>query len=1053
MLFDMKQSIDRHKPNKIDHGGAAHGITGWKFKRIVRLALVALVLVSSLLGTAGFALPAPAYADGEVQPLPAPTEEPSPAPTAEPSPIPTAEPSPIPTAEPSPTPTAEPSPTPTAEPSPTPTAEQSPTPAPEQTIPVTLYIYDARAEGGLLMRTLDVPCGGTVAALFAGVTVTLGEESVALNTLDWYIMPDEDAPQESAEQEDAEQRKYDLAAPVTVPLALYALTAQPVLSVRAAPADTAAAKTVKFYVALNGAWTELTDKATTDKSANFTNGGERYYITAAELASVYHAYGFTDESYIGGLFFPHTDDNDRNNIWANAAPQQDADGNGWLIPLGETKHNHADRPTYYVYYTPNNTPNNTDGHTSYFTASKEINNDALLADNSLYTVKVNGGGKTGDATLPPPRYVLSGNTAIVEDLPALDESVSWKVLDQSGNEVTGVTVTKNADGISTVTITNVRKPLTVTAMGENELVVVYNAGVEKVQIKDFATDAQTVTQNGAVKGQETYHATASNNAPYTLLAPDSARAAVTAVQYGKARTLYYSFKGWRVTAADGSTVTFQPKDVLTGDQINTYLNGGLVLTLTAVWSPFERNTGGTDLIATANFYVHLDCEVAGNLGSGWQPNTGAGNYSGAIYSTRVFGEAEKTPDSDGFTVVAVPSDAQTAAQTDAEIRDAVNKPKHGLKLESFPTDGEIFAALKAQNAQIRLNGETLPAGKLSDEHFTIRWYTAKYVNSDGYHVDGVLVEKAARLVVSKTFTGDKDVIDAVRGNGSYKIEVTHQEKTGTVKDYTLVLKPKDDSALAQGETGYADYKEENGTYKYTWVLAGYQNRQYTVRESGCEVPDAYKDKYSHTARYSVLNPYTPNGSTPADNAPYPAEGVIVTVTSYAKDIPDDKVQTVALRSVYERAAALTLRAQSGTGDSGTPISGAKFTLYSDKACTQAIGDPSTTDAKGEVRLSPLTDGEYYLKETAAPAGYRRLDTVLALTVDGGAISLTAGTTALDGWALTGAQDSGYTLTATNEALQVLPSTGGAGVCAHLALGIALMCTSAVLLLRPKKQRA
>lgn len=1016
MLFDMKQSIDRHKPNKIDHGGAAHGITGWNFKRIVRLALVALVLVSSLLGTVGFALSAPAYADGEVQVTPAPT------------------------AEPSPTPTAEPSPTPTAEPSPTPAAEPSPTPAAEQTVPVTLYIYDARAEGGLLMRTLDVPCGGTVAALLADMTVTLGEESVALNTLDWYIIPDEDAPQESAEQEDAEQRKYDLAAPVTVPLALYALTAQPVLSARAAPADTAAAKTVKFYVALNGAWTELTDKATTYKSANFTNSGERYYITAAELASVYGAYGFTDVSYTGGLFFPHTDDNDRGKIWADAAPQEDADGNGWLIPLGETKH--TDRPTYYVYYTPNNT----DGHTSYFTASKEISNTQLLADNSLYTVSVNGNGKTGDAALPPPSYVLSGYTATVSNLPTLDESVSWKVLDQSGNEVTaGVTVDGN-----TVTITNVTQPLTVTAMGENEFVVVYNAGVVKVQIIDFAPAAQTITQNGAVNGQETYHATASDNAPYTLLAPDSARAAVTAVQYGNARTLYYSFKGWRV---NNGTEILPSGTALTGDKINTYLNGSRVLTLTAVWSPFERNTGGTDLIATANFYVHLNCEVAGNLGSGLQPDTGAGNYSGAIYSTRVFGEAELTPDSDGFTVVAVPSDAQTAAQTDAAIRAAVDEPRHGLKLESFPTDGEIFAALKAQNAQILLNGKTLPAEKLSDEHFTIRWYTAKYVNSDGYHVDGVLVEKAARLAVSKTFTGDSSVIDAVKKSGSYKIEVTHEDTAGTVTDYTLVLKDAKVDALAQGETGYAYYKEENGTYKYTWVLAGYQNRQYTVGESGCEVPADYEDKYSHTARYSVLNPYTPNGSAPADNAPYPAAGVTVTVTSYAKDIPDDKVQTVALRSVYERAAALTLRARSGTGDSGTPLSGAKFTLYSDNACTQAIGDPSTTDANGEVRLSPLTDGKYYLKETAAPAGYRRLDTVLALTVDGGKISLTAGTTALDGWALTGAQDSGYTLTAANEALQVLPSTGGAGVCAHLALGIALMCTSAVLLLRPKKQRA
>lgn len=146
------------------------------------------------------------------------------------------------------------------------------------------------------------------------------------------------------------------------------------------------------------------------------------------------------------------------------------------------------------------------------------------------------------------------------------------------------------------------------------------------------------------------------------------------------------------------------------------------------------------------------------------------------------------------------------------------------------------------------------------------------------------------------------------------------------------------------------------------------------------------------------------------------------------------------------------------------LEGAEFTLYSDKACKNAISK-GTTDGKGDLIFEDLIAGKtYYVKETKAPAGYRipvnddgsaivyeikaesvPVDGVFKFYVNGKAYTSNTGNFCVEG---TKADRIGK-ITVVNEIGLKLPNTGSALMIPIMGAGAVLM---GIALVVSKKRR-
>ncbi len=159
-----------------------------------------------------------------------------------------------------------------------------------------------------------------------------------------------------------------------------------------------------------------------------------------------------------------------------------------------------------------------------------------------------------------------------------------------------------------------------------------------------------------------------------------------------------------------------------------------------------------------------------------------------------------------------------------------------------------------------------------------------------------------------------------------------------------------------------------------------------------------------------------------------------------------------------------------TEETTAPLAGATFTLYTDEACTTPYTNASTidglnedgevvSDAEGQLHISGLDVGTYYLKETKAPTGYSLNDTTykvdISATIDGEElvswkVLVTDLTTkeVKENTFTVGSEQLGATINETpvmNIKLIALPSTGGIGTTVFTIGGVAIILAAAGLL--------
>ena len=242
----------------------------------------------------------------------------------------------------------------------------------------------------------------------------------------------------------------------------------------------------------------------------------------------------------------------------------------------------------------------------------------------------------------------------------------------------------------------------------------------------------------------------------------------------------YSFDGWYL-----NDEKYNFNTPVTGD-----------ITLTAKWT---ESTDPDPVTEVTNFYISLDGTVRDYVDEN-DNKVVAGHdtsyFSGSVYT------GEMTATSHDYTLV---GKVNAAADTDKQIRALTT-------LKDVPKDADVFAALqKDEKMQAYCNANEMDISTITSENYSIYWYVVKYEN-DGWHVDGVLVEK-----------GEEP---------NYPVEYT------VVHEY------------------YTDGKE---TYETSQTLSGYVGDEINAAELEKKVTDDQGNTYTYASA-------SPNSITLTDNA-------------------------------------------------------------------------------------------------------------------------------------------------------------------------------------------
>ncbi len=688
-------------------------------------------------------------------------------------------------------------------------------------------------------------------------------------------------------------------------------------------------------------------------------GGDRVIIPASALEKALVQFGFSADSELkradqdyttgsvdwGNFVFGYCDSGVAT-IYNDVSPQlvtgDDGTSSWYVFTKGrEWIHQDTGDKSLDVFYLPANrndgeftTPN------SFFAeTSGDKTNAQVIADNSFYTVTVSDAENRiyGADDVRPSGYVNTnaGASKRAFTVKTPGENYNWKVTAADGCAATVESVADNGDGTLTFTLSGVTGPVTFTAVDydPNKFDIVYQAEFEngdRTQLGHVSSGDQVITQNATIGedalGTLTIPVDATGQDGYVLLAPNSDIATVYWTQRTN-RKFIYSFMGWKIVG-DASGAVYEPGATIPYDTLKTLAHNTGSVTFKSVWSGNDTNTSSPH-IRSVNFFLNLNCEILDVDGS--SSSHGADNYTESIYSTRVSGT--DTFGAGDFTLLASES-SDSAYNVDAQIRNATSsgtpiKPpsswttytQDGVTFERFPTDEEVLQQVRNLGSQISIDDEVISTEKLTTANFTVRWYVVKYDTSDGWHIDGVLVAKKARLVVSKTFEGETDALEAfktARGYSSleefdedadFRIDVTHEatvnDTTTDVTDYELLLLPDSDldhSYTTDRHYGYTSYDESTNTY--TWEIEARQDRLYTVKEESYSLST---DDWNNLTWYEVHNSnstYNTNGWTEYDADTGAA--VKVLAAAYPTDVPSSAWQTIGFRNAYVHKGTLAV---------------------------------------------------------------------------------------------------------------------------------------------------
>ena len=797
---------------------------------------------------------------------------------------------------------------------------------------------------------------------------------------------------------------------------------------------------VNMYVAVDGAWYPIsadgvlctsTDDAsytpiTTDRWWEGTRGDmtNPYFITQAQVeAALSKTFRFSADTDVpagsdwGKFMFAYM----RNQpgwslfgtIWNNITPQK-VDGDGWVVYCIANEGETSENVKYgcNLYYLPA-------ASGDYYASGRSYLDSSLLSDNSFHKVTVEDPGHlvyASDADIPAASYIITtaANSKKAVTLAAPGDTVTWQIFEDVDGDGTyskklttaNYSFAKSNDGTTrTYTLQDITAPVKFVAVSRvlDSYGITYNAPMDASDLAVYGSlnrsNQSVPTTGNATVEDESVHAVIYKSADgsYTLLAPDVDQVTVAASLYGGDRSFCYAFAGWKITD-DGNV--YAAGSNLTAAQIADLADDEGNITFKSTWNLVDAQ----GRINSANFFLDLECEVRDNLTDGFGQQS-SGYFTPSIYSSRLSGTA-------GLGMAGGSSELQLTAsasvtncfEVDKQIRSMASAPfvpaasvtdatysGDGISFVDFPSDDEVFAKVRAGGYQIKIDGETILTSNITSANFTIRWNVVKYVDGDGWHVDGVLVAKKARLVVKKTFEGDADAIKAVKGSYTTKdgfnedddfyIAVSHEDATqGDVNDYELMLisdTDVDHSDNTDRRFGYTDYDEATNTY--TWVVDTRQGRTYQIAEKNSSyTSDDTTVKWNNSRWYDIDNSETDSNTAGWVAYDWTKDVEIkVLAAAYPTDVPDTALQTVSFRNLYVHAGVVVVHKSDYV--TGKAMAGVKFKVtQEDDTKTYPLYRKGSTN--------------YYTTDTAAAsdAEYARVPDNKAETDDNGTFYLELG---------------------------------------------------------------
>lgn len=294
------------------------------------------------------------------------------------------------------------------------------------------------------------------------------------------------------------------------------------------------------------------------------------------------------------------------------------------------------------------------------------------------------------------------------------------------------------------------------------------------------------------------------------------------------------------------------------------------------------------------------------------------------------------------------------------------------------------------------------------------------------------------------FTGEKSTTASIGDTVTFATKITPAKGA---ENY--VLHDKMDPGLTLGEvkvisydaSGLTDGLAEGTDYTIAKNTKDGCTFEVIFTASGCaKMENLVGISYCYVVYTATVNKDAVCGSEGNKN---------ITWLTYGKE---DKATEKSETTVYTYSFDLVK-----TDENGKVITGAEFKLYADSDCLNEIALVSTGDnayrvataeekaadgftpaviEAGQVTISGLGNGTYYIKETKAPDGYNKLVEPKEVVVNDGNLTATV-------------EDDTYVsggVQVINKTGSILPSTGGIGTTIFYIVGAALILVAAVLLI-------